>query len=559
MKLASFLEQTMHHCEDSTAHLLKALNIKFTRSYLQKELVEHPNYPSLAAIADVIGMFYDVACAPIKIPIRDYQQSSDFRLPFLAQIQPKEGGQEVFAVVTHCTDEVVTLYNPVTRQEERYTSVSFRELYRGLILVVEAGAKKQEDQYEKHLEKQRQSNGYNFFAIIGLPVITVVIVAFYYWVHPAISSVAPILFTILTLTGSVLTAVLLWHEIDEYNPVVRQICQNTARVNCSAVLNSAASKIKGLSWSSLGFVYFTGMLLALLSSNIAPGSLGIAAWMSLFSTPYILFSLYYQWRVVRQWCVLCLMVQAILLLLLFTAFAGDFYSIPLWTVLSVNPFAAFMVSFLFVFTVIIILMPALQKVKGSRQKAIELQRIKHTPQIFVALLAKQKRMIKSADGLGISIGNPNSVFKLIKVCNPYCGPCAKAHPIMEELVNSNEEVSMQIIFTATEKENDIRREPVMHLMAIAAKGEETLTKKALDDWYLADKKDYASFAAQYQLSEQMPLQTEKLRAMNEWCDAVQISFTPTFFVCLDNKDEDPKFYQLPDMYTVADLKYFFTT
>ena len=93
--------------------------------------------------------------------------------------------------------------------------------------------------------------------------------------------------------------------------------------------------------------------------------------------------------------------------------------------------------------------------------------MKKDSRIFEALLAKQKKITASADGLGIIVGNPNATNTIIKVCNPYCGPCAKAHPAIHDLIKENENIKVQILFTATAKENDKRSKPVKHLLAIA--------------------------------------------------------------------------------------------
>ena len=46
---------------------------------------------------------------------------------------------------------------------------------------------------------------------------------------------------------------------------------------------------------------------------------------------------------------------------------------------------------------------------------------------------------------------------------------------------------------------------------------------------------------------ELKMQDAKVEAMNDWCKETGIAFTPTFFV---------NSYQLPDVYNVADLKYF---
>jgi DNA polymerase III delta subunit len=95
---------------------------------------------------------------------------------------------------------------------------------------------------------------------------------------------------------------------------------------------------------------------------------------------------------------------------------------------------------------------------------------------------------QSTEGLGITLGNLFAKRTLIKVCNPYCGPSAKAHAEIEKLLEENKDLKVQIIFAATNNENDYRNKLVKHLLAIAKNNNEQKIKQSLDDRYLADKK-----------------------------------------------------------------------
>ncbi len=155
--------------------------------------------------------------------------------------------------------------------------------------------------------------------------------------------------------------------------------------------------------------------------------------------------------------------------------------------------------------------------------------------------------------MGIDIGNPAATNTLIKVCNPYCGPCAKAHPKIEELLKEMPNVKAKIIFTTPNKPGELAYKPVSHLLAIAAQsngGREI--NHALDDWYLADKKDYEIFANKYppdnyRENGQLAKQGNKIEAMDKWCKEMDIHATPTIFI---------NGYQLPDAYRIEDLQYF---
>lgn len=114
-------------------------------------------------------------------------------------------------------------------------------------------------------------------------------------------------------------------------------------------------------------------------------------------------------------------------------------------------------------------------------------------------------------------------------------------------MHNNLELQLQVIFTASPEEGDSRNAPVKHLLAINEKGDALLTEQALDDWYLAEKKDYDAFATKYPMNGELKQQTGKVKAMHDWCNEVDIQFTPTFFI---------NGQQLPEMYTLADLQYF---
>ena len=86
------------------------------------------------------------------------------------------------------------------------------------------------------------------------------------------------------------------------------------------------------------------------------------------------------------------------------------------------------------------------------------------------------------------------------MCNPYCGPCAKAHPVLDEIVHNNKNVKLKLIFTASNDKDDVRGIAARHLLAINEKQDAYRTQQALDDWYLAPKKDYEVFATKYPMN-----------------------------------------------------------
>ena len=536
--------------------LVELLNVKISKETLTKEIEEHPNYPSLLSISDVLND-YGIRNIGIKIDQNKFAQIDE---PFITQLRGIKSSLNSFTVVKQISEDTVLLFDPEAYKWNTIPIADFLKRYSGIILLTEPEEGAGEKNYKQNLKKENRNRLTRYLTALSLPML-VIIAGLVSYLQNGSNALLPFAFSIITLIGSGIGALLLWYEVDQHNPTLKQICSVGKKVNCSAILQAKVAKIAGISWSAIGSSYFLGLLLLLLFEGFMNSkALFITAWINATSVPYIFFSIYYQWRVAKQWCLLCLSVQGLLLLQLSIAFIGGWHTlIPATTIkpeFIVQAIAVFTIPFL----TIIILLPVLQKAKESRQSNIELQRLKHNPQVFEALLQKQKMMIESADGLGITLGNPDAPYKLIKVCNPYCGPCARAHKPMEDLLHNNANVQIKVLFTATNNEADIKMPPVKHLLAIAEHNEESVVRQALDDWYLAENKDYQQFAVKYPMNGELKQQGSKIEAMQNWCDKVRIDYTPTFFISLPSteKEGESKFYQLPSMYSVSDLKYFFS-
>lgn len=133
----------------------------------------------------------------------------------------------------------------------------------------------------------------------------------------------------------------------------------------------------------------------------------------------------------------------------------------------------------------------------------------------------------------------------MKVCNPYCDLCAKAHPILEKLYDQ-EIIDLQIIFTASLSEKDHRSFSVRHLRAIASQKDIERTKKSISDWYDGVDKNHQEFSLYIPLNEELYQQCEELNQMHKWCEMENIAQTPTRFL---------EGYKLPREYSVNDLLY----
>jgi len=524
---------------------LKKHQIKVTGQTVDETLQQHPDYPSILSISDSLKK-WGVNNVTIKVVPEKLAE-----LPFPCIVHAKN---ESF-IILDAVDQTQVHYTNGKGKTKSMSLDDFLKTWSGVVLLAEAEEHAGEKNYKANVWKERTTALFSL-GLLALPFILGVFAI----TNSALFGISKdyiwgfSLLILLKAFGVVVSVLLLWYEIDKSNPLLQRICTTGKKVNCNAILSSRMSQVfSWLSWSEVGFFYFAGGLLALLFAGSQISSvLIVLACVNILVLPYTIWSVFYQWRIAKQWCMLCLAVQGILVVEFLVAWqSGILGALQISSVFWIEIIPSFLIplapAFLLPAAIWYAVKPQFWAAQQGKRDFRQLQRIKYSSETFQALLQRQKQVPAHTKNLGITLGHPQAKMHLIKVCNPYCGPCAYAHKLIDELMENNP-VSMQIIFTVTNDEKDFRALPVKHLLAIAERNDESLTQKALDDWYGAKEQNYEVFAAQYPISkEELDKQASKIEAMKEWCDEVEIAYTPTIFV---------NGHQLPDAYWVEDLKYF---
>lgn len=518
---------------ESIKNLLKIFNIKFTSEYIEESILTHQDYPSLLSISDTLNQ-YSIENITVKIDLKKLEQMP---MPCIVQVKiniPK------FVVLKKITNSKVLYIDDNNKVIEK-SKEDFSKIWTGICLLAEASVYSEEVDIDKKLLSKNVVK--NLKLIVGILLLYWLVISFINsgFNITLISSSFTIIYTFLKIVGLFIGILLLWLDVDQYNPKLQNFCTGSSqKINCNSVLNSKHAKLfKGtFSLSELSFSYFLGSFFFLLISNFSITSLSILGLISFASLPMIVISLYYQAFVIKQWCKLCITIQVVLVSEILVSYFGGFYksnmqleTLPILLALLLIPILAWK-----------LIKPLLEIEKETNLHKRGLKKIKNNPIVLDSLLKKSKKIVNSTADLGISITNNTAKYNVVKVCNPYCGPCAKAHPILEDLVNKGV-INLQVLFTA-QSNDDRMLKPVSHFLAIDSLGDKKKTQKALDDWYLAEKKDYISFAKKHPMIGELKIQNNKIEAMKIWCEAENITHTPTLFIngC-----------KLPIEYTIEDL------
>ena len=302
-----------------------------------------------------------------------------------------------------------------------------------------------------------------------------------------------------------------------------------------------------MKWSEIGFFYFVASFLFIITPGITfTDKLSLVAFTSTLASTYMIFSLYYQWKIVKQWCPLCLGTLTIILSELIWSLIYFWYS-PIQSTLTSSTILLSFFCILFHIIVWYSIKPLIIKAKEAKAFEYDYKRLLYNHDIFNSLLQQQQKVPEGWEQLGINLGSNVAEYTIIKVCNPYCGPCAKLHPILEDLITNNININLKIIFTTSNDDFEAAK-IVKHFLSVQAQGK-VKSQKALDDWYLADIKDYNQFALKYpvDISQASEKQQEKhVDAMATWCIEAEITHTPTIFI---------NGRRLPETYNIEELKY----
>lgn len=524
----------MVNCLNASKRLLELLRIPFTMKFLKEKILTHPHYPSLLSIADTLEE-YGLGSLAVKL---GPDKLDAFPLPGIVQVSLSNGS--FFFTLTEVSEDRIKFFNEKGELRE-LQKLDFLKIWTGVSLIVEGEEGAAEPGIIQKIRDQRIFTGLLTVFAFGLLVWLVfgLVTGWNHWLTESNSGPYLIYFS-LKLIGLSVSGILLWYQQDRGNPTLQKFCSGGKRVDCDEVINSKSFQaLDGrVNPGIMSFAYFFAGLGLLTSYQ--PSSLVFLSCLSLVTIPVVLYSLYYQAIVLRKWCRFCLVIQGILVFEVAVLVWGGF-----WTGEMAMPGVSL---FLFLFAGMILGGILIKPMLGQQEEIYEAKRnlakLKSNKDLFEAALSRSRKIKNEPDGIGILMKGKKPKYKIIKVCNPYCGPCSRVHPVLESLFEKGN-IDLQILFTPGGGDEPQAR-AIRHLLAIDAKGNSEITRRALDDWYEEGHKDYEAFASKYQMNGELNQQEEKIGEMRDWCQKERIAYTPTLFI---------NGFELPEEFSVEDLKY----
>ncbi|WP_028668510.1 vitamin K epoxide reductase family protein [Runella zeae] len=521
---------------DALTYIVETTGVKVTAKSVKEQLFLHPDFPSILSFSDTLHEWKipNVAARVFR------EQLVEIPLPAVAYLEIKGG---CFAPIRNVTaTEIEWLDTQKGWQKEPLED--FYRKWNHVVLLLEPNENSQEAKYNEKRKEAFLTNIRTPFVIGGLIVCAllgggtnVTTLARQEWQFLAL--------LVTKLLGVGVSSLLLLSTLGTDSSLLRSICGFDSRTDCNNVLSSKAAKLWGwLGWADIGFVYFAGGLVYLLTcplsllggdSNEGTNYL-LPLWgLGGLALPYTIWSVWYQWRVAKTWCTLCLIVQVLIWV--------EFYLTPApllsreGLIMEPRVIASLIFSFLLPTVLLVFIKKPLQDATQVWPLRRELQKAKFNPEYVESLFAKQPQMPPIFEDMRVvKIGNPEAEHTLTIVTNPMCGPCVRLHPEIEDFIENTDMVNCQFVFLGS-----ANAQPLVQTI-ISLPNERAV--EAMHRWYAGKYRDVETWSKDVNADAPNAEVNQQIQLHRQWCDLAEIQATPTLYL---NGRQMPLAYHLSDV------------
>lgn len=505
---------------------LKKNNIEIDENEIKIQLISHPYYPSVSSITDLFNHF-DIDNLALKV---ENDLETFFQLPdtFLGQI--KDNKVEDLILVTKANNGVELVFN---EKKSEFKSINeFLEIWTGILVVI-----------EKPDKKIKGRSGIINYAKKGI-IITSFICLGYVFIKSQ-PSLFQIIHFLLSVAGIYISYLIVQHELGFHSKILDKFCSSqNKKTNCDAVLSSNGSTLFGLfKLSDVGLVYFgslvIGWLMMALNGFQANSIIYV---LCTLAVPFTFFSIYYQWKVVKSWCPLCLTVVSIIWLQFGALFLINSFLEQL--IIIDDSYVLFIGGLLAVIALWSIIQPLLKKERAFEKLEIEHIKFKRNINLFKAALNLNEPLdVKIHETSELVFGNKNSKFNLVVVTNPMCGYCKESHKLVEKILG-NKDLDLKIIIRFNVSPESIESPSTkiaLKILELYHTLNEEQCLQALSDIY--GELDSEAWIKKWGATSNNDF-LETLNNEKEWCIKNKINFTPAILI---NGKQYPKEYDRMDL------------
>jgi uncharacterized membrane protein len=520
----------MSNSNSFLSNFLNKNKILIDHSEFEFQLKSHPSAGSLLSISDTLN-FFNVSNIALQFPKAEIEKLPNY---FLALIKNKDENNSKLVFVENVKKGFIINSNS---EKKTLDKEEFRQRFEEKLLVI----------LSENSQKSKKGIS-KYFLIILLAVSYLLFVLFNNFTFPLLSIV------FLLIIGLLFSIEANFKEIGSVGSnLLSKVCGFSNKYDCDSVIQDNNKLTKFLKFNELSLFYFSFILILLLSAS---NSRELDAFFSfliltgVLSIPILIVSVYYQKFVIKKWCLICLIITLINVLILILSYS--FYEF------KINHDLRILIKIIFLGLLLYMSIKYWKKItikKSELQNSvIKLNKFKRNFPLFKLALNNSKRIIPliSNDQNSILIGNRDSKLNLVLLTNPYCGYCEKAHKIIKRIYNQYpNSLSIEIKFSL---DKSVYNDETLTLHTIffneyfKANGS-TKFLNAFSFWY--KHKDLSVFKDKYYEVDNFDKTLEILSEHDTWRENNSFFFTPILVI---NDMILPFEYEINDLlYYIDDL------
>lgn len=508
--------------------ILDYLEVKHTKQYVNKLFIEHPHNDDMYGLMDMLKKF-NIESVGIESKDKDLL---NIHFPSLFHIKKK------FVLGIQCENNSISYISEGEKKNMDYRD--FSRIWDGNILAITSTEEARENDYFQHLSKEWIIR-LSWLSLLIIPIIVMLLQLFF----SHISYNNYYFPFIINIIGFVICSKLILKQLKGENKIDDKFCSILSEKGCDAVLTSGNSSIFYIyTWSEIGLSYFiTNSVILVFANQFLSGQIII----NLFAMAFGFWSVWYQARVVKKWCTLCLCVQ-ICIWVLGIYYLSMLYNNYLCLTNVISSMTITLLAMIFILSNLHFLLRNYsdqQKISLIKQK---LSMFQVDNDVLKTKYNKKERFSDSAEFSNIFFGNQRSSYQLTILTNPHCPHCVELHKKIEPIMQIDKlNIGIRFVFASFGPQYDNACK-----MLIAARKQLGIDK-ALDLyslWFNSNRKNIDIFIKSYGLDIEDDDVIQEYNKHKKWIKINHLSKSP---VVLINGFVIPEPYEIIDINNMDEL------
>ncbi len=514
--------------------LLKREGYRVNSTELEFQLLSHPSYPSLHSLTGVLNHFSFDNTA-LKLPCT-LEILNELPKNFIALSKENK-----YLLIKKIENRIYLTSEEGVSKE--ITSKEFIDIWDGIVLGMEPSVN----------QKNNSLTSSSIHRKFSPLIIALIIIAQFISEGPSNFMLSHFL---LSLIGLSISLLIVQHESGYHSKVLEDICNSNKSTNCDKVLTSKASKLFGvIRLSDLSMVYFMGMIISWSLLSIFDVNHYLIKGITLVSILAAMFSIYYQYFVVKKWCPLCLGIAAVLLFQASSLLLSDYIHLSF----QINELAVLAFSFMISTALWIYRRSLLEENQELKKIKNDYFRFKKNINVFLALCNRTEKIntsVSQIEDTEIILGDKSSSVEVLLLTNPLCFYCKSAHKDIRKIIakySSKVRVVIRFNTNADDLEN-IGVKVSSRLLEIFKQENLKILEQALHEAY-AENVNLEAWLTKWGECSNLNFYNQILKEQQNWCNNKDIYFTPALLlngrILPEEYNRDDLMFFIDDLYELT--------